>query len=682
MTNLVDTQLELEDLMVDMSIEKMEEAMESGTFHSPQVQLLMEDTLKELTQIYKDDKYLKDLKYPRQAAFGVLCHIIPSVFQGYDLRIGALGAAGEHFPDLPLKRQLQLGTRMLSVIPGFTTGYDERNHIIIEGTEETKEKLVDQAQEIAELFPKLKPMIVKPKQWEKGESEGGYLSIRKPLISQRHKTCKNPSTKVLSAINKMQNTSFKVNKKVLEVANALGVEEVKPEKKKRGEKAKAFKLRLRAIDSVNSDSHKILGIANEYSEYPEFWFTTYADYRLRLYYAQHYFNGQGNDLSRGLMQFSTGKTLSSEKAKRWFLINIANLAGKDKLLLKERVKWVKRNHDKILNWAKNPVEDQGWRSGAIAKDGKPWQFLQSCFEYAEYVEKGSSFLNYQPIALDAVCSGIQFWSGLLRDQDGAQSVAMMPGDVISDIYSDVMAKGIEAMTEDEFNEFSKEWLRSNLLTRKLYKTPTMTICYSAGKRAFTKYVRDFSKEFMFKDREGAIKYMVDNLMESINAVVKVQRGMDFLQECVRSKGGVNYTSYLGGNIVHAPLVIYKDIVECRVNGQRFQMVLARKGDKVDDRKILTAIAPNFIHNLDATLMQMVVNACPTINSWLLCHDSYATHADDIPEMAQQCRKCFVELLSQPLLERFRESMKAQEVPLPEKGTYDLKNVLKAPYFFN
>jgi len=682
MTNLVDTQLELEDTMVDMSIEKMEEAMESGTFHSPQVQMLMEDTLEKLTKIYKEDKYLKDLKYPRQAAFGILCYIIPSVFEGYDLRIAALDAAGQHFPDEPLKRQLQLGTRMVTVIPGFTTGYDERNHLIIEGTEETKNSLVDQAQELAELYPKLKPMIVKPKQWEKGENEGGYLSIRKPLISQRHKTCRNPSTKVLSAINKMQNTAFKVNKKVLEVANAIGIEEEKPEKKKRGEKAKAFKLRLKAIDSTNSDSNKILSIANEYRDFDDFWFTVYADYRIRVYYSQHYFNGQGNDLSRGLLQFSSGKPLTSEKAKRWFLINIANLAGKDKLLLKDRVKWVKRNHDKILGWANNPVEDQGWREGSIAKDGKPWQFLQSCFEYKEYIEKGDNFINYQPVALDAVCSGIQFWSGLLLDESGASSVAMMPGDVISDIYTEVMTQGIDAMTNDEFNEFAKEWLRSNLLTRKLYKTPTMTICYSAGKKAFKKYVRDFSKEFMFKDREGAITYMVDNLMKAINSVVKVQRGMDFLKDCVRGKGGVDYTSYLGAHIVHKPLVMYKDKVECIVNGQRFQMVLMRKGSKVDDRKILTAIAPNFIHNLDATLLMMVVNACPNINSWLLCHDSYATHAADIPEMAQQCRKCFVELLSQPLLERFRESMNAQDIKLPEKGSYDLKNVLKAPYFFN
>lgn len=680
--NLVDQQLALEDLMVDASIEQLEQAMEEGTFHAPQVQMMMDTSLKALTAVYREDVYLKDLKYPKQAAFAVLCHLIPSVFHGIDMRSIALDMAREFLPEMPEKRRLQLGTRMVCKVPGFTTSYDHRNHIVIEGTVETKERLEEEAQQIAELFPKLKPMITKPKQWEKGENEGGYLSIRKPLISQRHPSCKNPSTKVLSAINKMQNTPFRINKKVLSVANALGIETPMPEKKKRGEKAKAFRLRQRAIASTNSDGHKILGVANEYADYDNFWFTVYADYRIRLYYAQHYFNGQGNDLSRGLMQFSHGKPLTSPKAKRWFLINIANLAGKDKLLLKDRVKWVKRNHRKILEWAEDPCGNQGWREGAIAKDGKPWQFLQSCFEYAEYIEKGDNFINYQPIALDAVCSGIQFWSGLLLDQDGANSVAMMPGDVISDIYSDVMAKGIEAMEQDEFEEFAKEWLKSNLLTRKMYKTPTMTICYSAGKKAFTKYVRDFSKEFMFKDREGAVKYMVENLMGAIDSVVKVQRGMDFLKDCVRDKDGINYTSYLGANVVHKPLVIYKDKVECRINGQRFQMVLARKGEMVDNRKVLTAIAPNFIHNLDATLMMMVVNACPTINSWLLCHDSYATHAADIPEMAAQCRKCFVELLSQPLLERFREATGALEVPLPEKGTYDLKNVLNAPYFFN
>lgn len=680
MTNLVDTQLELEDLMVDMSIEKMEEALEAETFHSPQVQMLMQDTLKELTLIYRDDKYLKDLKYPKQAAFATLCIVIPSVFQGTDLRCNALALAGEFFPEESLKRQLQLGTRLLTQIPGFTTGYNEKNHIVVEGTEETKESLVDESQRIAELFPKLKPMIIKPKQWEKGESEGGYLSIRRPLISKRHKTCRNPSTKVLAALNKMQNTPFKCQEKVLEVAKALGVtEEAGP--KKKGEKVREYKARVKSLDSVNSDNQKILAIADEYRGYEDFWFTIYTDYRNRGYYAQHYFNGQGSDLARGLLQFSQGKQLGSAKAERWFLINIANLAGKDKLLLKERVKWVKRNHDKILNWAKNPVEDQGWRSGAIAKDGKPWQFLQSCFEYAEYVEKGDDFVNYQPIALDAVCSGIQFWSGLLLDEDGARSVAMMPGDVISDIYSDVMRIGVSLMESDD-NPLAKEWLKSNLLNRKMYKTPTMTICYSAGRNAFMKYVRDFCKQHLFKEREKAIKYMVDNLLEAIDGVVKVQRGMDFLKESVKGKGGVDYLSHLGFHIVHKPQVVYKDKVECKVNGQRFQMVLGRKGDAIDERAIQTAIAPNFIHNLDATLMYMVINACPNINSWLMCHDSYATHAADIPEMATACRRCFVELLSQPLFEKFREAMEATDVDLPIKGNYNLKNVLKAPYFFN
>ena len=676
-------QRKLEDGMIDLSIEKMEEALNNPDFHSPQVKLLVEKSLKELTLVFSEDPKL-ELKAPKVAAFATLCETVPFLFEGRDLRTVALALGRKFFTEDEESRQLQLGTRMILSCPILQSAYDDRNYLIVEGKPEIKDMVIDDSQRLAELFPKIKPMIVKPLQWTQGGNEGGYLDIRRPLINNRHPEALNPSNKVLSAVNKIQNSAFCMHNRVLDVALEIGVTEDLPQRKRKGETKKSLENRIRSIVSSNTSAEKVISIAEEYRHYDNFWFTVYQDYRCRAYYAQQYFNGQGSDLSRGLLRFSQGKPLSTAKSVRWFMINIANLGGKDKIIYKERIKWVKRNHDNIILWATDPVANQGWKEGSIAKDGKPWQFLQSCFEYKEYIELGDKFLNHQPIALDAVCSGIQFWSALLLDKAGASSVAMMPGDHISDIYTDVMNVGVEALEACLLDDdgIAGEWLRSKLISRKLYKTPTMTICYSAGRRAFTKYVRDFCNRYIFKDKEKAIAYMVNNIMDSIGEVVKVHRGMEFLQECAKQGGGINYLSHIGFNVVHKPLVRYSNVVQCTVDGRRYQMTLLTKTDRIDERAIQTAIAPNFIHNLDSTLMMMLINACPNINSWLMCHDSFATHAVDVAEMAVQVRKCFVELLSQPLMERFRESMGAHKVEIPKKGDYELKSVLDAPYFVN
>ncbi len=77
------------------------------------------------------------------------------------------------------------------------------------------------------------------------------------------------------------------------------------------------------------------------------------------------------------------------------------------------------------------------------------------------------------------------------------------------------------------------------------------------------------------------------------------------------------------------------------------------------------------------------------------HDSFWTHAADVPVLARLLREAFVELHSQPLLQHLKaeldERMQHPEatgrgkdaVPdPPELGTLDLNKVLEADYFFN
>lgn len=77
------------------------------------------------------------------------------------------------------------------------------------------------------------------------------------------------------------------------------------------------------------------------------------------------------------------------------------------------------------------------------------------------------------------------------------------------------------------------------------------------------------------------------------------------------------------------------------------------------------------------------------------HDSFWTHAADVPVLARLLREAFVELHSQPLLQQLKaeldERMQQPQansrdrrcVPDPPGlGELDLNKVLEAEYFFN
>lgn len=678
---LEEEQVELETQMVNFSMERLEERLNDIGMHNPIVGMLLEKEMKALTaKIAEDDKIVCD--YPRDVALAALIITLLDSVSGVDMRIASVRLGEERFEHVECRlERLKVCNRVLEHISIMYREINPENrHIELRLTPEVMDKVITNTEGLALLYPRKLPMVVRPKDWDIYGKEGGYLNLRFPLVSRRSHLAKDIGSKVISSVNKMQGTAVKINMGILDTAIKHGHGEKVPSRRKKGETARQLRMRIKSVESSNMDNAITISIAEKYCEYTKIYFTCFLDYRNRVYNSQHYLNGQGSDLSRSLMQFNEGIAIGTKKAERWFLINLANLWGNDKVPLKDRVKWAKRNMKKMRSYAEFPDICDGWR-----KADKPWQFLAACMELESYEENGLNHISYTPIALDAVCSGVQFWSALLRDSDGASRVSMMPTQEVSDIYTDVWDAAIKIMEmegEEDTCRMAQEWLKSGLMSRKMFKTPTMTICYSAGKRAFRNFLNKFTGSYVFKDKSKSVSYMVDILFKAIDDVVKVQRGMDFLKKCVKESGKSEWITPLGFHVVHAPLIRYKNTVSTVVEGNRFQMTMYTFGTHTDKQRMSTAVAPNYIHSLDATLLHMVVNACPSIKSWLMCHDSYAVHAANVPEMAVAIRKCFVELMGKPLLQDFKNQTGAKDTELPEIGDYDLKNVLKSPLFFN
>lgn len=130
--------------------------------------------------------------------------------------------------------------------------------------------------------------------------------------------------------------------------------------------------------------------------------------------------------------------------------------------------------------------------------------------------------------------------------------------------------------------------------------------------------------------------------------------------------------------------------------------------KVDSRKQRNGFPPNYIHSIDASHMMLTSLEMNRAGlTFASVHDCYWTHANDVDLMNKLCRKQFVALHSQPLLETLSsdflnyinkyqrehpkldkkheasvQNLKELVSSVPEKGTFDLNKVLESEYFFS
>lgn len=70
------------------------------------------------------------------------------------------------------------------------------------------------------------------------------------------------------------------------------------------------------------------------------------DFRGRVYPVPPHLNHIGNDLVRGLLLFGVGRKIG-KNGLRWLKIHCANLMGKDKAPIEEKLNFIEQNLNKI-----------------------------------------------------------------------------------------------------------------------------------------------------------------------------------------------------------------------------------------------------------------------------------------------------------------------------------------------
>ncbi len=481
----------------------------------------------------------------------------------------------------------------------------------------------------------------------------------------------------------------------------------------------------RRLTSLVLRVKSILSMACRFNEYEQIFFPWNMDFRGRLYPIPSPFSPQADDLAKGLLLFADAPACTRESDIDWLKIALANLAGQDKKTYEERIAWVNNHHNDLLAVAAAPTDPDNitmW----LETDSSPVELLAAIIEYGKAVKymaehNGSivgwvTGLAYQQ---DGTCSGTQHYSAILRDEIAGATVNLVPQDKKSDIYGAVASKVLPILQRDAMQgtadtikpngniklgtqHMAQVWLTYGV-DRSVAKYPTMTLCYGVTRRGmadqlYLKVVKPASEagDTTFAVCAGSkpqlTTYLADILWEAIGETVrKAREAMDWLtdvaQRVVKESNVVSWITPNGLLVQQSYMCTNSIRHQLRYAGKRYSYYVTERTGKLDTKKQAAGIAPNFVHSLDASHMQMTVNAAHDagIKHYLMIHDSYGCPIAQAGLMYDIVRDQFVRQYTEhDVLDELRTHLQplvSDELPTPPaKGTLNISCVRASKYF--
>lgn len=651
--------------------------------------------------------------------------------------------ADEPWENWPTRQRLAVGLAVLHCIE--QAKLVERKHIqrdlYLFPTPQVLHAIEERNHTFSFMRPWFLPLTVPPKPWT-SPTEGGYHTIQlnsivigagrvgeqhgKEIDGAREKALEEGDlTTVYAGLNALQATPWKINRDVLETLRELwdlkfavagipardsfGVpprpEAVPPV----GSELEPWQATLLSAwkqaktVAIETESRRrsrliaarrILEVASMFEHKEELYYPYQVDWRGRAYAVPFFLNPQGQDLAKGILTFAHGKPLGTPEGAHWFVVHGANSFGVDKVSFEERRTWVYEHHEEIMECYGDPVSNLWW-----AESDSPWQFLAWIFEYGAWADTDYSldFVSNLPIGMDGTANGLQHFSAMLRDRTGARAVNLMEVDGPEDIYTRVLDVVIRNCTtfveadERPHSSLAKQWLQSGLLKRSAVKRQVMTLPYGATRYGMTLQLKEYligcaeKEELPFEDTWVATRWLTGVIHESIGeVVVAANDAMDWLQNAAREALEKDHRMLVWDAPSGFPVV--QGYMKTQVRQYNTKLLgnltvkYRERTDKVNKRKQAVSASPNFVHSLDAAHLLLTAAANHDLY-WAAVHDSYGTLAADCPRLAQSLREEFVKIYETcDPLEDIRTSLKS-DLPLPPKGDFDIREVLKADYFF-
>lgn len=621
---------------------------------------------------------------------------------------------------------------------------------------QAKPALLDAVQALIEktstLMTDFAPMVVPPVPWSPDTlRRGGYISHHTPpyrLVKRGKKDYMKMLTDkarngelddVLDAINAIQETPWRINSTVLDALRYVYSRNIECGKLPRADNIRidpppadlnlddrdneavrdylTYRARTheanRRMVGKRMMALRAIGLAERFERYEAIYFPHDLDSRGRAYPKPTFLNPQGPDFVKGLLEFADGKPLG-ERGRYWLEVHGANCWGEDKLPLDERAAWVAANAEMICSVGRNPKDDLRWTQADA-----PVQFLAFAVEYAEFCldvsGSGCDFISHLHVDVDATCSGLQHFSGMLQDEVGGFHVNMVPGHARQDVYGAVAAEATRLLTaraaagEDD-QQMAQAWLDAGLMDRKLTKRPVMVKPYAGTRNSCNQYVNEAVTEklqrghalpwpaadmFNFKlYGAGQVWQAIPSVVVAADSAMRwISRLANLVGKSQPSARRIEWTTPAG-----LPVHQYKfDLAQRRIDtvfkGSTYRAAYFEETDRLDPRKMASSVAPSFVHSMDACHLQLTTAAAVRsgLRHFAMVHDSFGVHAADTDAFARIIREQFVRMylehdvldgLLQSALPLISETLRDDIPPAPPKGRLDLSGIFHSEFFFS
>eukprot|EP01063_Lacrimia_lanifica_P019296 TRINITY_DN2644_c0_g3_i1.p1 TRINITY_DN2644_c0_g3~~TRINITY_DN2644_c0_g3_i1.p1 ORF type:complete len:1215 (+),score=412.69 TRINITY_DN2644_c0_g3_i1:117-3761(+) len=462
----------------------------------------------------------------------------------------------------------------------------------------------------------------------------------------------------------------------------------------------------------------LLGRFSDKDNTKHLYLPTNCDFRGRTYPLHSGLNYQASDFVRSSLEFGEKRPIT-KAGLRHMKIHTANLMGLDKASFSDRIKWVDDNIEEIIRCKENPrAPDALW-----LKADKPLLGYVMLCEMANAYSHSRGPEHYEtaaPIHVDGSCNGLQHYSAIALDDKGAATANLTkksddekPSDVYSTVLEYVKLHNLEVINEGGKLATIAAQVHP-MLKRKTVKQSVMTNVYGVTMMGMVEQVRGQltaqaedmlhppSPTDIARMSTHICKLILRSLSDVFKGAIEVQSWFKASIKTIReahTKGGIQaapitFMSPAGVPVCQPYFRSMRKSCSVRVGITSLSFEYVARDSDMAFAKHTTAFPPNFVHSMDASHVHLTCAKLAElgVKDFGCVHDSFWGHASDMDTVNDVLRQSFVDLYAPNRLEALYLDLSSSygkalqragmSLPLPpERGTFDLTEVLDAPYFF-
>lgn len=584
---------------------------------------------------------------------------------------------------------LLLPDTLITISKKYATGKTPVRYVT--ATDELRRRAMEETKKDSYRVSYNVPMITPPRPWTARNQGGTYVhsNSRPAALIKTYNGIKDLTdyidnqlnnadlSQIYKAVNRIQGTPWRVNKKVLKVAEQirasgggiggypLDYDLAKKDLLKNNKNWVDSYLAIHNFENKASRIETAMQTAHELRN-KTIYMPVHLDWRGRIY-TRSVLSYQGGDLQKALLEFDENDKcalpLMSDDDYKWLALHAAGRFGLDKKSYRDRLAWVSAHVTDIKNAARDPITYTGF----WAEASDPFQFLASCFALNDFWG-GVRKINL-PVKYDGTCSGLQHIAALCRSRTLAQKVNLCaaseidtPQDVYTAMLNDIMT---ELQIRAENNDYmARKWLNyqnadGTPYGRKNAKRLVMTYAYGAKVYGYEQMIlSDIVEAGQFRgDEEKAARYLA-------KMIAKIMRTSPLFSEAghlrryitdiavahnrkMKDTTPITWITPLGLPVMSVYVQEIYDYISLRLLGKKIRLPrLDKVADALADKRAQSqALVPNFIHSLDATHLMLTVLSLDN-PYWLSVHDCIGVPAPIAGKMLDAARSSFKRLYTE------------------------------------